>query len=137
MKNIVALSLAVLALVAANHAYKLQSRIVDAEKAAPGQFPFYAFLHIKTEDPRMSGACGASIINDEWLLTAAHCLTGAVGVDVHLGEYQLNNPEPEHIAIKVGLDGLHPHPEYNPRLSLNDIGEFADFNTILYEFSSF
>lgn len=126
MKNFVALSLVVLAFVAANHAYKLQPRIVDAEKAAPGQFPFYAFLHVKTEDPRMSGACGASLINDEWLLTAAHCLTGAVGVDVHLGEYQLTSPEPEHIAVRVGLDGLHPHPEYNQRLALNDIGEFGD-----------
>lgn len=123
MKNFVALSLAVLAFVAANHAYKIQPRIVDPEKATSGQFPFYAFLHTKTADPRERGACGSSIINDEWLVTAAHCLKGAIGVDVHVGEYQLTNPEPEHFTVQVGLDGLHSHPEYNERLALNDIGK--------------
>lgn len=124
MANFFVLSLALLVFIASNHAHKLRPLVVGGEKAAPGQFPFYAFLLIKTGDPKVIGACGASLINIEWLLTAAHCFNGAISIDVHFGEYQLTIAEPEHITVQVGLDGLHPHPEYNQTLSLNDIGEF-------------
>lgn len=112
------LSLVVLAFVATNHAYKLESRIVNGEKAVLGQFPYYAFLHVKSSVG--STACGASLIKDEWLLTAAHCLTDAYSVGVHLGgiRVDLNSP-----TMEVGANRLYTHPEYIQIMALNDIGE--------------
>lgn len=123
MRNFIALSLAVLAFVAISHAYTIQPRIVDGEKAKSGQFPYYAFLDVKLNEPGKGSACGASLINDEWVVTAAHCLKDARSVDVHLGEYQLNNRKPEHKAFKVKLNDFYPHPEYKHNMALNDIGK--------------
>lgn len=126
MRKFIVLSLAVLAFVVANHAYTIKSRIVDGEPAEPAQFPFYVYLDIKMQNPKMRGGCGGSIISDEWILTAAHCLHGARSIGVHMGEYQLNNPEPEHIGIEVDEDGLISHPEYDQRMPVNDIGMYRE-----------
>lgn len=124
MRNFFFLNLTVLSFVAVNHANSIEPRIVNPEKAKSGQFPFYAFLQMSQQNPLLVANCGASLINNEWLVTAAHCLMDATGVYVHLGEYQLNNPNPEHSIVKVGLDGLHPHPKFNPRSVLHDIGKY-------------
>lgn len=123
MNHFITLSLAALALVAANHAYEIQPRIVGGQAANSGQFPFYGFLNVRYTTPGKGTACGASLISDEWILTAAHCLEDAGKLIVSLGEYDLTKPEPENLDITVPLDGLHPHPEYDPNLNLHDIGK--------------
>lgn len=120
MRNVVILSLAILAIVVGSHAYTIKSRIVDGQNAQPGQWPFYAFLEVTKAD--MKAGCGSTLISDEWLVTAAHCLRGATSLIVHLGEYELLNPEPEHTKIHVGIEGFHSHPRYNQKFALNDIG---------------
>ena len=45
-------------------------RIVNGEDASPGQFPYQASLQFVGLH-----FCGASVISNEWLLTAAHCVT--------------------------------------------------------------
>lgn len=126
MKLFINLSLAVLAFVAASHAYGIQPRIVGGQKATSAQFPFYGFLNVRYTTPGKGTACGASLINDEWIITAAHCLEDAGKVIVSLGEYDLTIPEPENRDITVKLEDLHPHPEYDPKLNLNDIGKSID-----------
>lgn len=114
MRNSIILSLAVLALVAANHAYTISS------KTGEGKFPFYAYLDIKMKDSKT--ACGATLISDEWLVTGAHCVKDVGGISVHLGE--LTKSGPEHIQLEVAANGLHPHPKYDHSLTLNDIGKW-------------
>lgn len=46
-----------------------QPFIVGGEVSSPGSWPWLALLYFQ-KSPR----CGATIIDDEWLVTAAHCV---------------------------------------------------------------
>jgi secreted trypsin-like serine protease len=50
------------------------SRIVGGEEAIPNEFPWQAYLKVEVSDDRFY-LCGGSLIADQWILTAAHCLT--------------------------------------------------------------
>lgn len=46
-------------------------QIIGGYRAARGQFPWQVFI---TMD--QSSSCGGSLINPQWVLTAAHCVLG-------------------------------------------------------------
>lgn len=52
-----------------------QTRIYEGTPAKPKDLPWMAVIYYKRgKDP----LCGASVINRRFLLTAAHCVTGAI-----------------------------------------------------------
>ncbi|XP_030622033.1 ST14 transmembrane serine protease matriptase a [Chanos chanos] len=90
------------------------SRIVGGQNAMEGEFPWQVSLHIKNS----AHVCGASIISNKWLVTAAHCvqdagqhkLSQANAWDVYLG---LHSQKVKTKAEKRGLKRIVPHPQYN------------------------
>jgi secreted trypsin-like serine protease len=52
-------------------------KIVGGEEAQPNQFPWLVALFAN------SWFCSASLISEEWVLTAAHCVDGATRYDFH------------------------------------------------------
>jgi len=46
------------------------SRVVNGEDAAPNSWPWQISLHYK----QYGHICGGSLIENEWVLTAAHCV---------------------------------------------------------------
>ena len=55
-------------------------RIVNGEQASENEFPWQAHLRIGARYYDYGkGYCGGSILNDEWILTAAHCVTDKDG----------------------------------------------------------
>ncbi len=94
-----------------------QPLIVGGNPAEPGEYPWQALV-----EPGPY-TCGGSLIDPEWVLTAAHCVidyeSNPGAVVVTLGEHMLSvsdGNEQQRTAIAV-----IPHPDYNGRTSDNDL----------------
>ncbi|KAM4889346.1 transmembrane protease serine 9 [Thomomys bottae] len=104
----------------ARPAMEKPTRIVGGFGAVPGEVPWQASLK---EGSRHF--CGATVVADRWLLSAAHCFnhTKAEQVQAHLGTASLLGTGGS--PVKLGLQRVLLHPRYNPSL--------LDFDVALLE----
>uniref|UniRef100_A0A182IN32 Peptidase S1 domain-containing protein n=1 Tax=Anopheles atroparvus TaxID=41427 RepID=A0A182IN32_ANOAO len=101
-------------IVPVREAQQYSSRIVNGFPAAPGQFPYQAFLSGQTAGGNL--ACGGSLISDTWVLTAAHCQVNVIQFTVRVGTNNINEG-----TVRTS-DLIIIHPAYNPGNLNNDIG---------------
>ncbi|KAM5221526.1 coagulation factor IX [Ctenodactylus gundi] len=71
-----------------NETFDDYTRVVGGEKAKPGQFPWQVLLKSDTK-----AFCGGSIVNEKWIVTAAHCINPGVKIEVVAGEYDTDKQE--------------------------------------------
>ncbi|XP_068612481.1 prothrombin [Brachionichthys hirsutus] len=111
----------------ANEAELLESyreqRIVGGDSAEAASAPWQVMLYKRSPQELL---CGASLISDQWVLTAAHCIlyppwnknfsTG--DILVRLGKHNRAKFESRTEKI-VAIDRIIVHPKYNWRENLN------------------
>ncbi|XP_039629524.1 trypsin-like [Polypterus senegalus] len=104
------------ALIVSSVAFPLEDddKIINGYECPAHSQPWQAFL--TTDNKRW---CGAVLINEWWLVSAAHCYKPASSLIVHLGEHNLVQVEGTEQRIKVSK--VFNHPGYSSWTIDNDI----------------
>ncbi|XP_063233625.1 transmembrane protease serine 9-like [Bacillus rossius redtenbacheri] len=91
------------------------SRIITGTAVSQGDIPWQAFIIMGG-----TSLCGGSLISSEWVLTAAHCLSGFSSFEVTLGATSRAVAQPGAITQEARQALIHG--SYSQLLILNDIG---------------
>ncbi|CAG2165208.1 unnamed protein product [Oppiella nova] len=57
-----------------SHKTRVQTRVVGGQAAEPNELPFMVSLQANDSSKNLKHFCGGSILNNRWILTAAHCV---------------------------------------------------------------
>ncbi|CAN0169622.1 unnamed protein product [Lampetra planeri] len=95
----------------------LTPRITGGQICTKGHCPWQVLLIKGTN----KAYCGGTLIHQQWVLTAAHCVSvqEKYPTFVRLGDHYRNKPEPEERTVAVAEIIAHPH--FNLRTFYNDI----------------
>lgn len=94
------------------------ARIVKGHTGHVGQFPHQALLFIRNANGRI--ICGGTLLNNRWILTAAHCAHRASDMEVHLGARSYDNLAEAGRQVVEVLD-IVIHHAYAPVFAANDV----------------
>jgi len=84
------------------------TKIVNGTTTEVNEYPWQVYLQITTAQGIF--ACGGSIINTQWVLTAAHCTAGASQITVYAGLHSRGGtPGQEVFSVTDIID----HPQYS------------------------
>ncbi|XP_055904678.1 serine protease 3-like [Eupeodes corollae] len=100
------------------------SRIVRGDIAAPEKYPYHVGIIVGLGNGWYA-FCGGTLIGNEWIVTAAHCTSGAQTIEVRLGSVNFDTP----LRVSWGYQN-HIHPNYgkkNGDIALVKI-QWVDYN---------
>ncbi|XP_069835947.1 acrosin-like [Dendropsophus ebraccatus] len=103
--------------------YDFGSRIVGGKDALPGSWPWLVSIQQPIDEEHFTHLCGGSVLNSQWILTAAHCFKNQAdhfySWRVVFGGHQLSVAGPG-VQIR-GISKKIEHEKYDPETERNDI----------------
>ncbi|GJQ80523.1 hypothetical protein Trydic_g12414 [Trypoxylus dichotomus] len=103
-------------------------KVVGGSTATSGAYPFIVSLRSSSN----SHFCGGSILSEQWILSAAHCLVSisASSITAVVGSNTLSSGGNRHTASKLVV-----HQNYDEQMIANDVGVVQLSNPIVYSSS--
>ncbi|XP_075912997.1 chymotrypsin-like elastase family member 2A [Petromyzon marinus] len=90
-----------------------QNRIVNGVEAAPHTWPWQASLQAQT-GTGWYHVCGGSLVQQQWVMTAAHCIQADRVYRMVLGKHNLRINEPAQFESTIALSVVHPSWNNHP-----------------------
>ena len=99
------------------------ARVSGGRNVSEGEYPWMVRLSLSYID-RSSKTCGGFIIDENWVVTAAHCLQRVVSVEVSAGRisYEWGSTDRYEQAMLVPITNIVRHPGFNQFTMQDDIG---------------
>ena len=94
-----------------------EGRITNGQQAAVGQFPYQVGLSL-TISALSSSWCGGSVISNNFVMTAAHCVDGVSKATIYYGATVRTSPEK---TLSVDKAAFIIHEGWNSKTLKNDI----------------
>ncbi|KAM9299530.1 chymotrypsin-C-like [Gastrophryne carolinensis] len=96
------------------------TRVVNGEDVVPHSWPWQISLQYQGTSGAWGHTCGGTLISEQWVLTAAHCISSTRTYRVYLGKHSLETAEEEG-SVAIAPEKIIVHESYNSFLIRNDI----------------
>ena len=119
-----AASIISLALLVVTASARPRELIIGGSYASPTRYPYFALLEIEiVNSPDSSGICGGTLIHEDIVLTAAHCIKDVASLDKVNSyiSFEFTNVDGTWGYAEAQIKTIVPHPNYNKNNEANDI----------------
>jgi len=110
------------------------ARIVGGTTAHFGQWPWQVSLR-QWKTATFLHKCGAALLNENWAITAAHCVENVQPDDLllRLGEYDLASDEEEHPYVERKVQIVASHPQFDARTFEYDLALLRFYDPVRFQ----
>ncbi|XP_055698249.1 serine proteinase stubble [Phlebotomus papatasi] len=111
-----------------------EPRIVGGTKAAFGRWPWQISLR-QWRTSTYLHKCGAALLNENWAITAAHCVDNVPPSDLllRLGEYDLAEEEEPYGYQERRVQIVASHPQFDPRTFEYDLALLRFYEPVIFQ----
>ncbi|XP_065215893.1 serine proteinase stubble-like isoform X2 [Planococcus citri] len=110
------------------------ARIVGGEKASFGKWPWQISLR-QWRTSTYLHKCGAALFNENWAVTAAHCVENVPPSDLllRLGEFDLQTEEEPYGFQERRVQIVASHPQFDPRTFEYDLALLRFYEPVQFQ----